>query len=250
MLIPTSRQDLIEWVFRKLGRPVINVNIADEQAEDRVDEALTMYREFHGDGITRDYLKHQITSQDKINQYLTIPSDIVSINRVFSVPSINNLSGLFNFKYQFYMNDFYRPGGISISGSLSHYDITMTYLSLFDFYFNQQKSIRFNRNTGKLFIDDDWNDFPVGGYLVAEVYMAIDTQTSTKIWSDLWLQQYIVALFKEQWAHNLRFVSDVPLVGGVKINAERLMKEAMDEKKKLEDDLRNKHQLPPRFFIG
>ena len=250
MSLPTSRQELIEWGFRKLGHPVIQINVAQIQAEDRADEALAMYREFHADGATRTFLKHQLTQQDIDNKYLIIPQEISTISKLYSVPSLGSMSGLFSFQYQFFMNDFYSGGKYMPSGALANYAITMNYLAEFDFFFNFQKSISFNRNTNRLEIYEDWSKFRVGEYLIFDSRVVVDTATATKLWSDNWFREYFVCLLELQWANNLRKIKNVAGIGGAMIDVDSIERSAKTTKKELEASLKTQFTEPPMFFVG
>jgi hypothetical protein len=251
MAIPNSRQSLIDYCKRALGHPVINIDVADEQIQDRVDEALHFYREFHGDGVTRDYYKHKVTALDKQRQYIEIPEEISQIIRVLTAPALANWGGMFSFTYQFFLNDFYRPGGIGLGGNLSNYDITMQYLNLIDHFFNQEKTVHFARNENKLRINIDWNKVvKVDSYFIIECYRIIDPEVHTKMWNDLWLKKYLTALIKLQWGENLKKYSDVSLIGGVKLNADKIYEEAKIEKETLEKQAQDTWQLPIDFMIG
>lgn len=245
-----SRQALIDWCKRKLGFPVINIRVADEQISDRVDEALQFYREYHGDGSIRDYYKHQVTEVDIANQYIVLPDDLLQVIRVLSQPSLANWGGMFSFTYQFFLNDFYRPGGIGLGGNMSNYDITMQYLQLIDHFFNQEKSIRFNRHENKLKININWATVRVDSYFIIECYRYLDPSMYTKIWNDMWFKQYVCCLIKLQWAQNLSLYNDVALIGGVKYNATKMYDEAYAEKVKLEKEAEEKYQYPVDFLIG
>lgn len=61
---PSSRQELIDYCLRKLGAPVLEINLADEQIDDLVDDALQYFQERHFDGVERMYLKYKITEED------------------------------------------------------------------------------------------------------------------------------------------------------------------------------------------
>jgi hypothetical protein len=250
MSIPTSRQTLIEWCLRRLGHPVITINVADEQIQDRVDEALQYFREFHGDGTIRDYYKHQVTQQDIDRQYIDLPDEVLQVVRVLTQPALANWGGMFSFTYQFFLNDFYRPGGIGLGGNISNYDITMQYLQLIDHFFNQEKSIRFNRYEDKLKINVNWETVEVDSYFIVECYRYLDPTQYPKLWNDIWLKSYLTALIKLQWGENLKKYSDVSLIGGVKLNADKIFEEALREKEELEKSVEEKWQTPADFMMG
>jgi len=250
MSVPYNRQTLIEWAKTKLGHPFIKIDVADEQIDDRVDEALQFYREFHGDGSIRDYYKHQITEEDKVNGYITLPDDVLQVIRVLAQPSLANWGGMFSFSYQFFLNDFYRPGGIGLGGNISNYDITMQYLSLIDHFFNQAKGIRFNRHENKLKINMRWETVVIGSYIIVECYRYLDTSLYPKLWNDMWFKDYVYCLIKLQWGENLIKYADFTLPGGIKLNANKIYDEAVKMKEMLEKKAEEKYQYPVDFFVG
>ena len=64
MAQPSTRQELIDYCLRQLGAPVLEINVADEQIEDLVDDAIQYFQERHFDGVGQTYLKYQITQAD------------------------------------------------------------------------------------------------------------------------------------------------------------------------------------------
>ena len=106
MAQPTTRQQFAEWCLRKLGKPVIEINVDDDQAQDRIDEALSYYWDYHFDGSERTFFKHQITADDKTNQYITVPENVIGVINLFPVGSnITASTGMFNVQYQFVLNN-------------------------------------------------------------------------------------------------------------------------------------------------
>ena len=64
MAQPASRQDLIDYCKRQLGAPVLEINVAEEQIEDIVDDAIQFFQERHFDGVAQTYLKYKVTQDD------------------------------------------------------------------------------------------------------------------------------------------------------------------------------------------
>ena len=203
MAKPSSRQQLKDYAFRRLGAPVIDINVDDSQVEDRVDDALQFFAEYHFDGVERMYYKHQITSDDITNEYIDmdqVDSSVISINKVFQFSQ--GTSNLFDVRYQMALNDFY---GIRTGlGNIHNYDIVKRHLNLLQQMLDPEKMIRFSRVTNKLRIDMDWSEeVEAGDYLVIEAYTVLDPNTYTEIYNDRLLKRYVTAIIKRQWGTNL-----------------------------------------------
>jgi len=247
MAQPTSRATLKDYALRRLGAPVIEINVDDAQLEDRIDDALQFFAEYHFDGVEKTYLKHQITQTDIDNEYLTVDDSVISVTRLFqfSEGTVN----LFDVRYQMALNDFY--GLRNPNQSLMHYDITKRHLSLVQDILEPEKSIRFSRVTNRLKIDMKWSeDATLGDYLVAEAYMVLDPETWPEIYKDRMLKRYVTATFKRQWGSNLSKFDGIQLPGGVQFNGRELMEQAQTEIDKIEDQVQEMYELPPEFIVG
>ena len=243
----TTRQGLVDYCLRSLGAPVVEVNVADEQIDDRIDEAIEHFRLYHYDGIEKVYLKHQITSQNITDQFITLPDLIYGVTRVFPVASGTSTSkSIFDLQYQLRLNDLYDL----TSTSIIYYSQVMSHLSLLDMTLNGHPIYRFNKLTNKLYIEASWTEeMQVGNYILVECYRALDPQVVTKMYNDKWLKHFATALIKKQWATNLKKFSGMQLPGGVTIDGNALYDEAVQEIKDLEDDIQNK-SAPLEFFLG
>jgi len=242
-----TRQQLIDYCLRSLGEPVVEVNLDDQQIEDRVDEAIDYFRLFHYDGIEKIYMKHQITADDITNKYITLPDLIFGVTRVFPVASGTSSSkSIFDLQYQLRLNDLYDL----TSTSVVYYSQVMSHLALLDMTLNGQKLYRFNKLVGKLYIEASWTDvMREGNYILAEVYRALDPEDAVKMYGDPFLKHYTTAVLKKQWATNIKKFSGLQLPGGVTIDGDKLYAEAIDEIKALEDDMVNK-SAPLEMFLG
>lgn len=241
-----SRATLKEYALRALGAPVLEINVDDDQLEDRLDEALAYYRDNHYDGIEKVYLKHQVTSDDITNGYIPAPDYIIGVNYIYTFTEGSSSRNLFDLQYQLRLNDLYDL----TSTSIIYYSTVMNYLQLLDTILNGQKILRYNRHTDRIYIDMNWSqDVDVGDYLLLDCYRALDPQTFTKAYNDPWLKHYVTALFKRQWAINLKKFNGLQLPGGVTVDGDSMYNEAMNEIKELEDEAMSK-AAPLEFYLG
>lgn len=243
----TTRQGLIDYCLRELGEPVVEINIDDQQVEDRVDEAIEFFRQYHYDGIEKVYLKHLVTNDDVAQKSIPITDLVYGITRVFPVAAGTSTSkSIFDLQYQLRLNDLYDL----TSTSVIYYSMVMSHLSLLDQTLNGHPLYRFNRLTNRLYIDENWVENIVpGSYILVECYRALDPATAPRMYNDSWLKHYVTALIKKQWGTNLKKFSGMQLPGGVTIDGDKIYQEAKDEIKDLEEDLRNK-SAPLEFMMG
>lgn len=315
----TSREALKQYALRALGHPVVEINADDDQLEDRLDEALEYWRQYHPDGVEKLYLKFQITasvatlttsvagnyalgervtsssggtaqvskeygrvssgttlllrnvvgtfaagdtitgtssgttallstlvlgSYDK--RYMEVPDLVYGITRVLPFSQASSSKNIFDLQYQLRLNDLYDL----TSTSIIYYKSVMSHLALLDLELNGHPMFRFNRRQGKLFLDINWEtDIGLGDFVVVECYRALDPAENTKVWNEHWLKHYVTALFKKQWATNIKKFQGIQLPGGVTLDGNALYDEATGEIKELEDELQNK-AAPLEFFLG
>ena len=268
MATPNTRETLKQYCLRALGQPVIEINVDDDQLEDRIDEAIQYFQQYHYDGIRRTYLKYQYTSADKTritgnssetatknsvstdwkegNNYLVVPDSIISVINIFPFSDKGNLN-LFDVRYQLRLNDLYDFS----STSVINYDIVLRHLDFLDHILVGEKPLRFNQHDNRLYIDMDWtNDLQVGEYLVIEAYRKLDPDTYTDVWDDIYLKRYTTALFKKQWGANLSKFGGVQMIGGVTLNGVEIYQQAMQDIEKLETEIRSTYELNPAMMIG
>jgi|TARA_R110000824_G_scaffold58888_12_gene158803 hypothetical protein len=247
MAEPNSRSTLKEYALRRLGAPVVEINVDDAQLEDRIDDALQFFAEYHFDGVEKTYLKHQITQDDIDNEYITVSDSVISITKLFqfSEGTVN----LFDVRYQMALNDFY--GLRNPNQSMVQYSITKNHLSLIQDILSPEKSIRFSRVTNQLKIDMDWSEeVNVGDYIVAEAYTILSPETYTKIYNDRLLKRYVTEIFRRQWGSNLSKFEGIQLPGGVTFNGREIMERAQTEIDKIEENVQLMYELPPDFMVG
>lgn len=280
MAQPSTRQELIDYCLRKLGAPVLEINVAQEQIEDLVDDAIQLFNERHFDGVYQTYLKYEITQQDidrgrakgisgvgvastsvttnivgtattfnyyESSNYLQVPSHVVGINKVFQFEGSNSIaSGMFSIKYQLFLNDIYYWG----STELLTYSMVKTYLEDINFLLTTQKQIRFNKRQDRLYMDIDWSSLTVGQYLVIDCYRMMDPNDYSKVWNDSFLKPYLTSLIKRQWGQNLIKFQGVKLPGGIELNGRQLYDDAQREIEVIIEKMSSTYELPPYDMIG
>lgn len=247
MVKPTTREEMKNYCLRALGHPVINIDVADEQIEDRIDEALRYYWDYHFDGSHLSFYKHAITDEDKVNKYITLPENIIGAVRIFPLgfysSSTNNM---FNVQYQIALNDLY---------SLTSYNVvpfymTMQHLNVLQEVLVGEKPIRYNRHRNILHIDMNWNVIDTGQYLIVEAYEVLDPNVYQDAWADRWLLKYATALIKRQWGNNMRKFKNMQLPGGITISGQEILDEAKEEIAEMEEDMLTSSVLPGNIMIG
>ena len=247
MAIPSTRSELKEYALRKLGKPVIEINVDDDQLEDRVDEALKYYQDYHFDGTERTFLKHAVTAEDKTNSYITITdSKTIGIVNIFDIGDATSTNNLFNIKYQISLNDLYDLS----SRDMVPYFMNMMNLRHIEEMLVGKQPIRYNRHQNILHVDMDWGKVAVGDYMIAEVYKIIDPEIYPDVYGDRWLLRYVTALVKIQWGSNLSKFVGMQLPGGVQFNGEQILQQGMEEKNHLEEEMISSYSLPVNDMTG
>ena len=247
MSIPNTRELFKDYILRKIGAPVIEVNVSDEQVEDRVDEAVSFWRDYHYNGSQLVYLKHQITQDDKDNGYISLPDGLLGISGIF--PLTTNLStgsGIFNVQYQFVLNNIQDITGYNVQ----NYYMAMSHLQFLQEILVGKPMIRYNKHVNRLHIDVDNEFMTVGEYVIIEAYDVIDPATYSDVWGDRWLQNYATVLVREQWGLNLTKFTNMQLVGGVSFNGEQILSEAREERRNMEEEAIRAYQPLTYNFIG
>tara|TARA_B100001093_G_scaffold52728_1_gene44762 strand:+ start:431 stop:1246 length:816 start_codon:yes stop_codon:yes gene_type:complete len=271
MAVPNTKSTFKEYCLRSLGKPVIEINVDDDQVDDRIDEALQYFAQYHYDGIERVYLKHAITqaeidraatntsetATDKVDNtitaawtegkgFLPVPDSVMSVVKIFDFTD-KNTTNMFDVRYQLRLNDLYDFS----SESIIHYQMTRQHLDYLDHVLVGEKPIRFNQHQNRLYIDMDWtNDLAVGEFLIIEAYRKLNPDTYTDIYDDIYLKRYATALIKRQWGANLSKFEGVQMLGGVTLNGAKLFEEAQADIEKLEEQIQLAYELPPNYMIG
>jgi hypothetical protein len=247
MAAPTTKSEFKEYCLRKLGKPVIEINVDDDQVDDRIDEALRYYYDYHFDGSDKIYYKHAVTETDVTNKYITLPENIIGAVSVFSIgdPSVR-ADDLFNIRYQIALNDLYTLTNVSVVP----YYMVMEHLALLTEMLVGKVPIRYTRHKNRLYIDTDWGNLAVGSFLVIEAYEIVDPLVYNDAWNDRWLQNYATALIKRQWGSNLTKFTGMNLPGGVQFNGEKIYNDAVDEITKMETEMISGYSLPVLDMIG
>lgn len=246
MAVPTTRGEFIEYCFRRLGKPVINIEVTPEQADDCVDEALSYYRDYHFDGSMKVFIKHQLTPDDMTNKWLPITQEVTGVTGIFPVGGSFSSVGMFDIRYQFVLNEM--PNLATFS--LVDYYMTLSNIKFMEELLIGRQPIRFNRHENKLHIDMNWSKLEVGQYIIIEAHVGIDPDEYSDVWGDRWLQNYAIQKIKYQWGSNLSKFPEGVLPGGIRFNAEKWMTDASEELRRLEERMQWDNQLPPDDMIG
>jgi len=281
MAQPSSRGELIEYVKRKLGAPVLEINVSDEQIEDLVDDAVQFFQERHFDGVIQTFLKYQVTQEDidrgraprndsvvglttdtvstsivgvaktfqyyENSNYIPIPGSVIGVNKLFHFDGSNaSTNNMFSVKYQLFLNDIYYWG----STELLTYSMTRSYLETINFLLTTHKQIRFNKRQDRLYIDIDWASISVGDWIIIDCWRILNPNECTEVWNDSFLKQYLTALVKKQWGQNLIKFQGVRLPGGVELNGRQMYDDGQRELDILMDKMSSYYELPPLDMIG
>ena len=247
MAQPTTRKEFKEWCLRKLGKPVIEINVDQDQADDRIDEALSYYWDYHFDGAEKTFLKHQITATDKANGYIDVPENIIGVINIFNLGSnITASTGMFNVQYQFVLNNLHD----FVNYNMVNFYMSMQHLQFMEEILVGKQPIRYNRHINRLYIDTDWDRLAEGDYIVAEAYSIVDPNTYADVWKDRWLQSYATVKIKYQWGSNLTKFVCMSLPGNVQFNGEQILNDAREEIQKLEEEMMSSYSLPVVDMIG
>ena len=272
MAIPSTKATLKSYCLRSLGDGVIDINVSDDQVDDRLDEALQYFAQYHYDGIERVYLKHKITQTeldrgitntttsvtDKIDSdisadwlegkgFIPVPDTIVSVVKVFPLTDTGGGGSLFDVRYQLRLNDLYDFS----STSVMHYQQTMQHLDFLEHILVGETPIRFNQHQNRLYLDMDWtNNMTVDEYLIIECYRKLDPTSYTDIYDDIYLKRYATSLIKKQWGTNLTKFQGVKLPGGIELNGRQIYEDALRELAELRQRMSTDYELPPLDLIG
>lgn len=247
MTKPTDRESFKAYCLRALGDGVIEINVSDEQVEDRIDEALRYYWDYHFDGTEKTYYKYQITDDDKTNKYITLPENIIGAVRIFPLGFYaSTQDNMFNVQYQIALNDLYTL----TSYDMVPYYMTMQHLNVLQELLVGEKPIRYNRHSNKLYVDMDWHLMVTGQYLIVEAYSVLDPEVCADAWADRWLMRYTSALIKRQWGSNIKKFSGMQMPGGITFNGQQIYDEAQKEIEAMEHEMINSYSLPVSDMIG
>ena len=279
---PSTRQELITYCKRQLGAPVLEINVADEQVEDLVDDAVQFFQERHFDGVYPTFLKYKITENDvkrgrsrggnddnvgittttatasidggttsfsweETSNYLQVPPEVIGVTKIFHYDGSNTVTNnMFSVKYQLFLNDVYYWGAME----MLNYAMVKTYLEDINFLLTTQKQIRFNQRQDRLYLDVDWGNVTEGDYIIMDCYRVLNPNDYSRVWNDSFLKPYLTALIKRQWGMNLIKFQGVKLPGGVELNGRQIFDDAEKELERIREMMSNAYELPPLDMIG
>lgn len=283
MAQPSTRQELIDYCKRKLGAPVLEINVADEQIDDLVDDAVQFFQERHFDGVYQTFYKYKVTQEDidrgragysqnsprvgiastsvtanivgtattfsyyENSNFLQVPPNVIGITKIFHFDGANSITNnMFSVKYQLFLNDVYYWGAVE----LLSYAMVKTYLEDIEWLLTTQKQIRFNKRQDRLYLDIDWSSVSVGEYFIIDCYSTLDPNDYSRVWNDSFLKPYLTSLIKRQWGQNMMKFTGVKLPGGVELNGRQMYDDAQREIDLIMEKMSNTYELPPLDMIG
>jgi hypothetical protein len=244
---PATREEFKQFCLRRLGAPVIEINVDDLQVEDCIEVALQTYYDYHFDGTEKVFLARQITEEDRQNKYLTIPEEIIGIINIFDIGTSFGTNNLFNLRYQIALNDLYS----FTTGPFAPYYMALQNVALAQELFIGKQALRYNRHINKLYIDMNWTEkVNIGEYIVIEAYAIVDPNEHPDVWNDRWLQKYTIAQIKRQWGNNTKKFEGIQMPGGVTFNGQQIYNEAVEEIEKMDEELISSYSLPVADIVG
>jgi len=277
---PSSRQQLIDYCLRRLGAPILEINLDDDQIDDLVDDALQYFYERHFDGVERMYLKYKITEDDinrskatqtngvgivtttgtanitglgtanfnfyETSNFIQVPDSVIGIEKIFKFDTSSISGGMWSIKYQLFLNDMYYFNSVD----LLQYAMVKTYLEDIDFLLSPDKQIRFNKRQNRLYLDIDWNAKSKDTFIIIDCYRILDPNDYTKVYNDSFLKKYLTSLMKRQWGQNLIKFRGVKLPGGIELNGREIYEDAEKELESIRQRMSMDYELPPYDFIG
>jgi hypothetical protein len=285
MAKPSTRQGLIDYCLRRLGAPVLEINVDDDQIDDLVDDALQYFQERHFDGVERMYLKYRFTQADldrgrasnesgstntagivttsatsttisgygtttsnyyETSNFIQVPDSVIGIEKIFKFDTSSISGGMFSIKYQLFLNDLYYFNSVE----LLQYAMTKTYLEDIDFLLTPDKQIRYNKRQDRLYLDIDWKSMSENDYIIIDCHRILDPDSYTGVYNDSFLKRYLTALIKRQWGQNLIKFNGVKLPGGIELNGRQLYDDAERELAEIQSRMSMDYELPPLDFIG
>tara|TARA_B100001769_G_scaffold171399_1_gene135055 strand:+ start:782 stop:1645 length:864 start_codon:yes stop_codon:yes gene_type:complete len=287
MAKPTTKQELKDFCLRRLGAPVLEINVSDEQIDDAYDDALQLFQERCYNGVERMYLKHQITQEDidrgkatnedgstntvgivtttatstsisgladpitskwyETSNFIQIPDSVVGIEKIFKFDASTISGGMFSIKYQLFLNDV--AFNLGYNGLLS-YAMTKSYLQDIDMMLTTDKQIRFNQRQDRLYLDIDWGSSVKDNYIIVDCYRALDPTEFTGVFNDPFIKNYLTALIKRQWGQNLIKFQGVKLPGGIELNGRQLYDDAERDLESIISKMSSEYEVPPLDLIG
>lgn len=246
MAIPITRQEFAQFCLRKLGAPVLKINVSEEQVDDIIDQALYHWNQYHYDGSELIYYAYQLTTQDIENKAITLPENFIGVTNIFPIGQAISTNSMFNMRYQFVLNDLYNLANVSIVP----YFMVMTHLSLLEEMLVGQKPIRYNRHNNIVYLDMDMTDICAGMFIILITYSAIDPSVYPDAWKDKWLQDYTVALIRRQWGQNLSLYGPMAMPGGMKLDGPAIFNQGNSDMLRMEEKIIVDSGLPPMPFIA
>ena len=276
MAKPSTREEFKDYCLRRLGAPILEINVDQDQLDDIVDDAIQFFQEYHYDGIELMYLKHQITEEEYTrfnesdettntpepdssswldrNNFIEVPDHVIGITKVFGVSSNWVRNDLFGLSNQYFLMDIFSfSSGFAFGNfDMSNYYMIRQYFETLDMVVNTGALVqfRFNKRQDRLYIDIDKTRMKPDNYLLIECHRALDPEDWSQVYNDSFLKRYTTALIKRQWGQNMIKYQNIQLPGGITMNGRQLWEDGDNEVKDLESKMISDYALPPIDMIG
>ena len=244
---PASREELKQFCLRRLGAPLLEINVDDDQVEDCIEMSFSYYYDYHYDATEKVYLAHAVTQTDIDNKYLSIDDSVIGVINILALGNSYSTNNLFNLRYQIALNDLFAFN----TGPFATYYMALQNVALAEELFVGKQAIRFQRHSNRLHIDIAWGEKVVlGEYIIVEAYQKINPDTYTDVYNDRWLQRYCTAQIKKQWGENLKKFEGLSMPGGITFNGQKIWDEATDEIQAIEAEMISSYSLPVTDMLG
>lgn len=245
---PNSRESFKEYILRSLGAPMIQINVTDDQVEQAVEEAIKWFHDYHYNGTEEIYFVKTLDVTDVTNKYITLPDSIIGVTDVYSIAqtAFSLSGGMWSGGYQMILDLAFNMSNGSV---LSYYMNQMNYDFISQIIVGQTP-IRYNSHQNRVYIDKSWDRYVVGMNIIIDAYQKMDPEVYTEMWSDRWLLRFATAKVKLQWGNNVSKYTGMQLPAGVSFNGDRILQEAREEIREIEDKMLADYSVPPRDYVG
>lgn len=244
----TDRKGFMNYILKKLGAPVIQINLDPTQVSDAVDDALQKFWEYHRDGSQDAFFVHVVTEDTITNGYIEFPKDIDDVTEVIPGPPIESIGNWATPQWQM-AQAMLVPKSALVSIRLIDYVSMQQRLSDITSVLNVKRTFVYKKFQRRLYPQFALTKDEA---LAFKCFQNIDPEVegNEEAWNDMWLKAYATALVKRRWAEVLKKARGIRLPGGIELDGDTMFSEAEAEIERLEEELRTGQQYPIDFYMG